>query len=130
MDWRHYVREHLPPLHVSAEREIEIVDELAVQLETTFERARANGATEDEAMRRARAEVPDWGALAQTLGRIERPFAHPPAGGRRLRGTHDWPDPGSSLRRSGAQACARICRRLNHHARTRHRRDHHRLFDR
>ncbi len=81
MDWRHYVREHLPPLNVSAEREIEIVDELAGQLETTFERARANGATEDEAMRRARAEVPDWDALAQTLGRIERPFAHPLAAG-------------------------------------------------
>ena len=65
MDWRHYVRAHLPPLNVSAEREIEIVDELAGQLETTFERARANGATEEEAMRRARAEVPDWDALAQ-----------------------------------------------------------------
>ena len=74
MNWRRYVREHLPPLNVSAEREIEIVDELAVQLETTFDRARANGATEDEAMQRARAEVPDWNALANTLGRIERPF--------------------------------------------------------
>src|SRR5688572_15464217 len=81
MNWRQYVREHLPPLHVSAEREIEIVDELAVQLETTFERTRANGATEDEATARARAEVPDWEALAKTLGRIERPFAHPPAAG-------------------------------------------------
>jgi putative ABC transport system permease protein len=81
MNWRTYVREHLPPLHVSAEREIEIVDELAVQLETTFDRARANGATEEEAMRRARAEVPDWNALSQTLGRIERPVRQPPAAG-------------------------------------------------
>jgi putative ABC transport system permease protein len=81
MDWRHYVREHLPPLKVSAERELEIVDELAVQLETTFDRAKASGATEEEAMRRARAEVPDWDALAKTLGRIERPFTQPLAAG-------------------------------------------------
>ncbi len=81
MNWRHYVREQLPPLNVSAEREMEIVDELAVQLETTFERAKANGATEAEAMRRARAEVPDWQALARTLGRIERPFTQPLAAG-------------------------------------------------
>lgn len=40
MDWRRYVRSHLPPLDVPAEREIEIIEELAVQLETTFERAR------------------------------------------------------------------------------------------
>ena len=36
MNWRHYVRAHLPPLNVPAERESEIVDELAVQLETTL----------------------------------------------------------------------------------------------
>ena len=32
-------------------------------------------------MRRARAEVPDWNALAKTLGRIERPFTPPLAAG-------------------------------------------------
>ncbi len=41
MNWRDYVREHLPPLDVPAERESEIVDELAGQLEATFDRARA-----------------------------------------------------------------------------------------
>jgi putative ABC transport system permease protein len=81
MNWREYVRKHLPPLNVSAEREIEIVDELAVQLETTFDRAKARGATEEEAMRRAQAEVPDWDSLARTLGRIERPFTQPLAAG-------------------------------------------------
>ena len=44
MNFRHYVREHLPPLNVSAERETEIVEELAVQLETIYERAKADGA--------------------------------------------------------------------------------------
>ena len=81
MNWRQYVREHLPPLNVSAEREIEIVEELAVQLETTYDRARARGATDEEAMRRARAEVPDWDGAGRTLGRIERPFMQPPAAG-------------------------------------------------
>ena len=81
MDWRRYVRQQLPQLNVSAERESEIVDELAVQLESTFDRAKANGASDEEAMRRARAEVPDWNGLANTLGRIERPFTQPPAAG-------------------------------------------------
>ena len=81
INWRRHVRAHLPPLHVSAERESEIVDELAGQLETTFERARAGGAGDDEAMRRALSEVPDWDALARTLGRIERPHTPPPAMG-------------------------------------------------
>jgi len=81
MKWRTYVREHLPPLDVSAERENEIIEELAVQLETTYERARARGAGEDEARRLAIAEVPDWQALARTLGKIERPYIQPPAAG-------------------------------------------------
>ena len=81
MNWRRYVRTQLPPLTVPAERETEIVDELALQLETTFERARADGASEDAAMRRALAEVPDWQALAATLGRIERPQPQSPAPG-------------------------------------------------
>src|SRR5688572_24255248 len=81
MNWRNYVRSHLPPLDVSAERENEIIDELAVQLEATFDRARANSEDEDTAMKRALAEVPDWNALARTLGRIERPHVQTPAAG-------------------------------------------------
>ena len=44
---------HLPPLHVSAERESEIVEELAIQLEATFERAKSEGEPDDRAMTRA-----------------------------------------------------------------------------
>lgn len=73
LDWKRYVRSHLPPLRVSAEREIEIVDELAAQLEAIYTRARANGASESEALLRVSTEVPDWSALAQTLGQIEPP---------------------------------------------------------
>ncbi len=53
MNWRHYVREHLPPLNVSAERETEIVDELAMQLESVYERERGRGSAHEEAMARA-----------------------------------------------------------------------------
>lgn len=81
MNWRHYVRSQLPPLHVSAERELEIVEELAVQLESTFERARARGASEDEARRQAMTEIPDWAAFARTVGTIERPYQQRPAAG-------------------------------------------------
>jgi len=72
--WRHYVRSHLPPLDVPAEREVEIVEELAVQLEATYERARARGVGDDEATKLAIAEVPDWTAFAQTVRTIERPY--------------------------------------------------------
>jgi predicted permease len=65
--WRAHVRGRLPALAVPAERESEIVDELAIQLESIYERERQQGATHDAAMAAANAEVPDWSALARTL---------------------------------------------------------------
>src|SRR5262245_59291437 len=62
--WRDCVRARLRPLDVRAERESEIVEELADQLEAAYEAARAEGRTDAEAMDRAHAEVPDWEALA------------------------------------------------------------------
>ena len=67
MNWREYVRRRLPPLPVTPEREIEIVEELAAQFESTYARARAAGASEAEALQHAASEVPDWTALAVTL---------------------------------------------------------------
>ena len=81
MDWRRYVRQHLPPLDVAPERETEIIDELAMQLEATFDRARASGEPDDAAMRRALAEVPDWQAFARSVGRVERRHQPSPAPG-------------------------------------------------
>ena len=77
MNWRAYVRERLPHLDVAAEREVEIIEELAGQLEAIYERAKAGGANEAEALQRARAEIPDFHTLARTLGRIERPYVSP-----------------------------------------------------
>ena len=86
MNWRQYVRSLLPPLDVSAERENEIIDELATQLESIYESERARGATPDAALAAANAEVPDWPALARTLATIEptpvrAPIAGQPSGG-------------------------------------------------
>ncbi len=81
MNWRDHVRAHLPPLSVSAERELEIIEELAVQLESTYERARMRGLSDADASRLVIAEVPDWAAFARTLGTVERPYVQPPAAG-------------------------------------------------
>jgi predicted permease len=72
MNWRRYVRDRLGRLDVAPEREIEIVDELAMQLEATYSRERGRGAGHADAMARASAEIPDWGTLAATLRGIER----------------------------------------------------------
>ena len=81
MDWHLYVRSHLHPttqsprgggpglplLAISAERESGIVDELAMQLEAMYGRALAGGATHDEALAQAAAEIGDWQELGATL---------------------------------------------------------------
>jgi putative ABC transport system permease protein len=77
-EWHGFVRRHLPPLGIEPTREIEIVDELALQLESAYESAKARGASEEDARAQASVEVPDWAALAATLARIERPTAARP----------------------------------------------------
>lgn len=62
-------------MNIRAERETEIVDELALQLEAAYDAALDRGASEDEALRLAKAEVPDWSLFAQAVARIERPMA-------------------------------------------------------
>jgi predicted permease len=74
-DFRQYVRGRLPALHTRPEREIEIVDEIALQLEAAYSAARSRGASEAEAMAAASREVTDWHALAADLRRVERPHA-------------------------------------------------------
>jgi hypothetical protein len=76
IDWKRYVREHLPRLDVRAEREAEIVDELALQLEAAYDTALAEGAPDVEAIKCAIGEVPDWQALT-TSSRLKRGFLRP-----------------------------------------------------
>ncbi len=70
-DWQNHVRRHLPPLRLGAEREIEIVAELAEHLEAAYEDALADGASEEQASARALALVSDWQLLECELSRAE-----------------------------------------------------------
>ncbi len=74
-DWKQIVREHLASLRLSPERELEIVEELAQDLEAVYEEALARGATEPEAYERALREIADWRVLECELSRVERPVA-------------------------------------------------------
>jgi predicted permease len=70
-DWAAYVRQHLPELHVSPEREAEIVRELAGQLEDVYRDAVSAGLGEQEALALVRAQFPDWAALAREIRSAE-----------------------------------------------------------
>src|SRR5262245_26566243 len=72
-DFRRYVRERLRAGDQPAEREIEIVEELAGQLESIYERERSHGRTHDEAMAEVAEEVPDWSSLGRRLATLAPP---------------------------------------------------------
>ncbi len=83
MDWRQHVRSKLPAFRATAERESEIVEELAIQLESIYERERRRGASHDEALKAVDAEIPDWNLFARTLTTtIEPPRPAAPVPGR------------------------------------------------
>ena len=65
--WIDYVRGRLRLPALSAEREAEIVEEIARQLDDAYRDAAAAGATEAEARIRAEQHVTDWDALARQL---------------------------------------------------------------
>ena len=77
-DWQTYVRRHLGPLRCAPEREIEIVEEVALQLEQIYRRARSSGASEAEARTEAEAEVTDWEGLRGSLVPARSHRAHQP----------------------------------------------------
>jgi len=76
-DWKQIVREHLAPLRLPPERELEIVEELAQDLEAVYEEAVARDAAEPEAYAHALREIADWRVLECELSRVERPVAAP-----------------------------------------------------
>jgi predicted permease len=76
-DFRAWVREHLPRLSVTPEREAEIVGELALQLEQAYQESLSGGATPEAALKRARLQFPDWTALAQEINTAERAVPAP-----------------------------------------------------
>jgi predicted permease len=72
-DWRAYVRERLPRLSCPPEREAEIVEEVAQQLQDIYAGALCMGSSAAEAEARVGDEVHDWRALARDLQVAEQP---------------------------------------------------------
>jgi putative ABC transport system permease protein len=70
-----HVRRQLPPLGLDPLREAEIVEELAQQMEQTYEAARAEGVDHGGAERAAHAIVADWRRLADDFVAAERSLA-------------------------------------------------------
>src|SRR5215467_6427644 len=71
-NWKQIVREHLSILRLPPEREIEIVEELALHLETAYEDAITDGLSEAEAKTRA-VQGYDWRLMECELSRAEQP---------------------------------------------------------
>ncbi|MFN0112454.1 MAG: ABC transporter permease [Blastocatellia bacterium] len=76
-NWNHIVRQRLAVLRLPPEREIEIVEEVALHLEAIYDDARAEGLSEDEAQARTLQSY-DWQLLECELSRVEGRW-HPPA---------------------------------------------------
>jgi predicted permease len=66
-DFKAFVREHLTSLVLPPQREIKVVDELAAQLEDTYESALARGLSDEEAWQVVQRQVPDWNRVARDI---------------------------------------------------------------
>lgn len=98
MDWSAYVRAQLPPLDLDPAREADIVEEIAQQIEGTYDESRARGADDATARQAALETVKDWSLLARQIvgaerSRLERaalavaaPIINEPEGSGRLSG--------------------------------------------
>jgi putative ABC transport system permease protein len=71
-DWRAYVRDRIRLPAMSPEREEEIVEELAAQLDDVFRDALNRGAGESDAIAAVEAHVPDWAALSREVSAANR----------------------------------------------------------
>ena len=70
-NWNHIVRHHLALLRLPPEREIEIVEEVALHLEAVYDDAMLDGASAAEAQIKA-VQSYDWRLLECELSRVER----------------------------------------------------------
>ena len=77
-NWNHIVRERLAVLRLSPEREIEIVEEVALHLEAVYDDALMDGLSEAEAQTSA-VQSYDWRLLECELSRVERNWQPPVA---------------------------------------------------
>jgi predicted permease len=63
-DFKAFVRDHIQRLELPRRRELQIVEELAAQLEDAYDALRARGLPEDEAWRELQRGLPDWNTFA------------------------------------------------------------------
>ncbi len=70
-DWLSFVREHLRVAGIRPEREAEIAEDLARQLDDAYRDALARGAAESEARAVAKRHIADWNKLGRSLSRLE-----------------------------------------------------------
>jgi len=73
-NWKQLVQEKLSPLRLPPERELEIVEELAQHLEAVYDVARRNGASAQNALQQAVAQISDGRLLESELSRAEQSF--------------------------------------------------------
>jgi predicted permease len=71
-EWIAYVRARLRLSGLRPEREVEVVEDLAQQLEDAYADALARGAAEPDARSAARQHISDWQALGRDVERSER----------------------------------------------------------
>ncbi len=71
-DWTKYVRANLRLAALRPEREAEIVEDLARQLDDAYREALGSGLTEAEARARAEQHIGDWEALSRELSQLPR----------------------------------------------------------
>ena len=71
-DWSSYVRMHLRLTAVRPERESEIIEDLARQLDEAYREALRQGANESDARGQAEAHISDWAALSREISASPR----------------------------------------------------------
>src|SRR5262249_44485019 len=71
-DWKEEISQRLASLKLEPTREAEIVEELAQHLEDRYSELLAGGATDEQALTRALAELSESALLARELRRVER----------------------------------------------------------
>src|SRR6185295_16248777 len=66
-DFKAFVRGHLSSLALPRERESKIVEELAAQIEESYESLVAGGCSDEEAWNELQRQIPDWRTLGKEL---------------------------------------------------------------
>ncbi len=66
-DFKAFVRQHLSPLGLPRQHELKIVEELAAQLEDSYESLIAEGLSAEEAWNELQRQLPDWKTIGDEL---------------------------------------------------------------